>query len=75
MLNKEYVELEEVSRELDAGLEWFGIRNLWCGFVMLYLSEWVHKKYGNASWLEKLFLCIEVLHQLWVERFNIMHKS
>ena len=75
MLSVEHVALEEALNELDTELEHFVIRNLWHDFMSMSLSEWIDNNHSKTSWLENFFvLCTEALHQLWLERFNVMHE-
>ena len=76
MLDSRFEEIEGVPESAIASLQQVGRRNAWFGILPIVFIKWVRWKYGSSKWLTTFItLTIEMLHQLWIERCNIVNES
>ena len=76
MLDEEYECIEGVPPNVMFSLQSMGRRNIWFSFIPSIFTQWVRWKYESTKWLAKFMcLCIESLHDLWLERCRIVHES
>ena len=75
MLDPEFELIEGVPGTVMSTLQQIERRNMWFGIIPTAFLKWVHWKYGSYGWLVRhITLSVEVLHQLWVERCNIVNE-
>ena len=76
MLDDECEVIDEIPTEAMTALKMIGKRGVWFGFLPTLFTKWVRWKYDSTKWLVTFMrLCIESLHDLWMERCRIVHES
>ena len=75
MLDSRHEEIEGVPEPAMSSLQQVGRRNTWFSMLPIVFIKWAHWKYGSSKWLiAHITLTVEVLHQLWIERCNIVNE-
>ena len=75
MLDPEYEAIEGIPEKAMSSLQQVGKRNVWFGMLPTMFLKWVCWKYESAKWLVRyMSLSVEMLHELWVERCNVVNE-
>ena len=76
MLDNECGDIDEIPKEVMTALKMIGRRGVLFGFLPPVFTKWVRWKHYSTKWLMKFMrLCMESLHELWMERCRIVHES